>query len=63
MKLAPRELDVLQLASNGTRTEMIAEMLGITYNTVRDYKKRISEKLNTRNTAHAVAEGIRRGLI
>ena len=62
-QLSPRELDVLQLMSNGTPTNKIAKFLGITYNTVKKYKQHINEKLDTRNSAHSVAEGIRRGLI
>ena len=61
-QLTPRELDVLQLMANGAGSKT-AEFLGISYHTVKKYKTHTNEKLNTRNSAHSVAEGIRRGLI
>ena len=59
--LSPREKDVLQCLVDGLSYKMIAEQLGIGFETVRSHIKRIYEKLHVHNNTEAVAKTIRGG--
>ncbi len=61
--LAPRELEVLSLAAKGFSYAEIAQMLGVTPNTIGSYTKRIYAKLTVTSRAEAVFEASRLGLI
>ncbi len=61
--LSPRELEVLQLVSEGNRNQDIAQMLFITEETVKAHVKHIMEKLSARDRTQAVAVALRRGII
>ncbi|HEY3189214.1 MAG TPA: LuxR C-terminal-related transcriptional regulator [Solirubrobacteraceae bacterium] len=61
--LSAREREVLQLAATGHSTSEIAELLVLSPGTVKTHLQRIFGKLDVRDRAAAVAEGIRRGLI
>jgi LuxR family transcriptional regulator len=61
--LTPRELDVLGLVARGLTAEEAARLLGVSPYTVRKHVKWIRLKLGARNSAHAVAIGLRLGLI
>lgn len=62
-ELTERERQVLRLAANGlTRGEM-AVRLNLALDTVKTHTRRLREKLGARNTTHAVALGLSRGLI
>jgi DNA-binding NarL/FixJ family response regulator len=51
--LTNKELEVLQLLSQGVRTQQIAESLGITEKTVRDHVAKILSRLNLRDRTQA----------
>jgi len=61
--LSSRELDVLRQVADGGRNAEIATHLGIKEETVKAHVRTILTKLNARSRAHAVAIGIKRGLI
>ena len=61
--LTPRENDVLQLIAKGFSRPEVANLLGLTINTVASYTKNIYQKLNVSSRAEAVYEGLRLGLI
>ena len=58
--LSPREREVLDLLSQGFLYKEIAEKLGISYETVHTYIRRIYEKLQVRTRTEAVAKFLRR---
>jgi DNA-binding NarL/FixJ family response regulator len=60
--LAPRELDVLRLVAKGYRNAEVAELLGMTANTVGSYIKSIYRKLGVSSRAEAALEASRLGL-
>ena len=58
-----REIQIIQLLSDGFYTREIAEKLFISPKTVERHKTNILKKLNLRNTAHLVKMAIQNGLI
>ncbi len=58
--LSPREKEVLDCLSQGFLYKEIAEKLGISYETVHTYIRRIYEKLQVRTRTEAVAKFLRR---
>ena len=54
-KLTKRECEVMDLVKEGYSSKEIAELLHITYNTVKQHIVNIYTKLGARNKAHAVA--------
>jgi DNA-binding NarL/FixJ family response regulator len=58
--LSPREQEVLDLLSQGLIYKEISEKLGISYETVHTYIRRIYEKLQVRTRTEAVAKFLRR---
>jgi DNA-binding NarL/FixJ family response regulator len=58
--LSPREREVLDCLSQGFLYKEIAEKLGIGYETVHTYIRRIYEKLQVRTRTEAVAKFLRR---
>jgi DNA-binding NarL/FixJ family response regulator len=58
--LSPREQEVLDCLSQGFLYKEIAEKLGISYETVHTYVRRIYEKLQVRTRTEAVAKFLRR---
>jgi DNA-binding CsgD family transcriptional regulator len=61
--LSEREIQCLQLTAGGKTSWAIAEALGISPHTVNAHVRNIVRKLGVASRAHAVAEGMRRGLI
>lgn len=61
--LTPRQREILQLLANGVQTSEVAERLGLANETVRTHTKRILAKLDAHTRTHAVAIGLRSGLI
>jgi len=59
-ELSPREKEVLDLLSQGFMYKEIADKLGISFETVRTYIRRIYEKLHVRTRTEAVAKALRR---
>ncbi|MSU57934.1 MAG: response regulator transcription factor [Pedosphaera sp.] len=58
--LSEREREVLELLSQGLMYKEIAEKLGISFETVRTYIRRVYEKLHVRTRTEAVAKALRR---
>jgi DNA-binding NarL/FixJ family response regulator len=61
--LSAREIEVLQQVANGDGNREIGEKLFITEQTVKAHLRHILEKLEAKDRAHAVAIGIRRGIL
>jgi DNA-binding NarL/FixJ family response regulator len=61
--LNPRHREILTYMSQGASRPEIAKLLGISEATVRSHSKAIFAKLGVNERAHAVAVGIRTGLI
>ena len=57
--LSPREREVLEGLSQGYAYKQIADKLGVSIHTVRNYIRRIYEKLHVRSCAQAVAKYFR----
>jgi DNA-binding NarL/FixJ family response regulator len=58
-----REVQVLQLVSEGLVNREIGERLFLSEETVKSHVRHLLAKLQARSRAHAVAVGFRRGLI
>lgn len=63
VKLSKRENICLYLAAQGKSIEETSQLLGITIDTVKAYRKAIIRKLSCKNIPHAVSLGIRYGHI
>ena len=61
--LSRRELEVLQLLSDGLSTVEVADRLALSVNTVRNHITHMLTKLGVRSRLEAVNVGVRRGLI
>ena len=61
--LTPREADVLRLVANGNANKEIAALLFLTEETVKSHIRSILAKLGANDRTHAVAIGVRRGII
>ncbi|WP_162287871.1 response regulator transcription factor [Indiicoccus explosivorum] len=61
--LSNRELEVMKEISRGAATKEIADSLGISEFTVKQYVKLAIKKTGAANRVHAVSELIRRGII
>ncbi|MFC7909025.1 response regulator transcription factor [Streptomyces nigra] len=61
--LSERELQVLHHIARGHNRTTTGAALGISGHTVKSHLHRIAMALHARNTAHAVAITIRRGLL
>ena len=62
-ELTPREREVLELIAKGLNRADIAELLGLTKNTVADYTKAVYRKLDVSSRAEAALEAQRLGFI
>ena len=58
-----REIEVLQLVSEGLVNREIGDRLFLSEETVKSHVRHILAKLQARSRAHAVAIGFRRGLL
>jgi DNA-binding NarL/FixJ family response regulator len=61
--LTPREVDVLRLVAKGQANKEIAAQLSLTEETVKTHIRNILGKLEANDRTHAVAIGIKRGII
>jgi DNA-binding NarL/FixJ family response regulator len=61
--LTPRELDVLRLVADGNANKEIAAQLSLTEDTVKSQVRNILSKLGANDRTHAVAIGLKRGII
>ena len=58
-----REIEVLQLISDGLVNREIGQKLFLSEETVKSHVRHLLAKLQARSRAHAVAAGFRRGII
>lgn len=61
--LSPAETRAIEGASRGLEAQMIADTYCVELSTVKTQLKAARLKLRAKNTTHAVAEALRRGLI
>ena len=61
--LSDRELEVLNLISEGQSNKLIAHSLGISEHTVKTHVASIFQKLGAGSRTEAVSHAIRRGLV
>ena len=61
--LTPREIDVLRLIARGNPNKIIAAELSLTEETVKSHIRNILSKLGANDRTHAVAIGLKRGII
>ena len=61
--LTPREIDVLRLVASGNPNKEIASQLKLTEETVKSHIRNILAKLGANDRTHAVAIGLKRGII
>jgi DNA-binding NarL/FixJ family response regulator len=61
--LTPREVDVLRLVAQGNANKTIAAELSVTEETVKSHVRSILSKLGANDRTHAVAIGVKRGVI
>jgi two-component system, NarL family, response regulator len=61
--LTPREADVLRLVARGNANKGIAAQLSLTEETVKSHVRSILAKLGANDRTHAVAIGLKRGII
>lgn len=61
--LTPRELDILPLIAEGLLNKEVAELLGLSLQTVKNHASSISRKLEATNRTRMIVEARRRGII
>src|ERR1700752_1882587 len=61
--LTPREVDVLRLVARGNANKAIGAQLSLTEETVKSHIRSILAKLGANDRTHAVAIGLKRGII
>ena len=61
--LTPREIDVLRLVARGNANKEVAARLSLTEETVKAHIRSILGKLEANDRTHAVAIGVKRGII
>jgi DNA-binding NarL/FixJ family response regulator len=61
--LTPREVDVLRLVADGNANKEVAARLSLTEETVKSHIRNILAKLDANDRTHAVAIGVKRGII
>jgi two-component system NarL family response regulator len=61
--LSARELQVLRLVSEGNTNRKIAELMGVSEETVKSHLKTILSKTKAQDRTHAVAIALRRGML
>jgi len=61
--LTPREVDVLRLVAGGNANKEVAARLSLTEETVKSHIRSILGKLGANDRTHAVAIGLKRGII
>jgi DNA-binding NarL/FixJ family response regulator len=63
LALNDREAEILRLVAEGKKTQEIARSVRLAERTVKHYLESIRQKLGAKNSSHAVALAIQRGLI
>jgi DNA-binding NarL/FixJ family response regulator len=62
-QFTPREKEIIELCRKGLMTKEIADRLKISYNTVRNHKNNIFEKLGINTTVEMVQYALKNGII
>jgi len=62
-KISDRELEVLRLIASGYTLTQIGESLNLSVKTVSEYRKRLLEKMQLKNTAELMRYGLEHGLV
>lgn len=62
-EISTREIEVLQLISQGLTNQEIATKLFLSHHTTESHRRNLMEKLDARNTADLVRKGMEKGLI
>lgn len=62
-QLTPRELKLIDLVSQGYLYKQVAEEIGTTEQTVKNYMRRLFNKCGADNAAHLVGMALRKGWI
>ena len=60
--LSQREIEVLRQVADGNGNKRIAQLLGISEETVKAHMKNILSKLDANDRTHAVTIAVRRGI-
>ena len=63
LDLSPREVQVLQLVSEGLMNSEIARVLSLSEETVKSHIRHLLAKLQARSRAHAITIGFRRDIL
>ena len=61
--LSPREIDILRLVAAGNANKEIGAQLSMTEETVKSHMRNIFSKLGAKDRTHALAIGVKRGII
>ncbi len=62
-RLSPQELKILQLAWDGLSVKESEAVLGLAWQTVKNYRANIYRKFDVRNVEGMLRQGVERGLI
>ena len=62
-EISDREVEVLQLISQGLTNQEIASKLFLSHHTTESHRRNLMEKLDARNTAELVRKGLEKGYI
>lgn len=63
MKTTPRQLEVIELLSQGKKIKEMAQILGISFHTTGRHMADAFERTQTVNSSHLVATALREGWI
>jgi DNA-binding NarL/FixJ family response regulator len=63
IRFTPREIEILELLSDGVSNKEVAKVLGVSEETVKSQLKHLYEKLGASDRAQAVAISLRQNLI
>jgi DNA-binding NarL/FixJ family response regulator len=61
--LSPREMEILQYVTQGRSNKEIAQLLGISHQTVKNHMTSILKKLDVRDRTQAAVYALRRGWV
>lgn len=61
--LSPQQIAVLQLSWDGLSIKQVAARLGLSINTVKNYRKSIYDKWGVHNVEGMLRTGVERGLL
>lgn len=62
-EITARERDILRLLSQGFTSQLVAQKLSLSPETIKWYRKRLLTKFNAENTAQMVRQALESGII